>query len=97
VPTDYQGSSLLHPHNPMALFYTDYSLGFVGLRDQQWKFIYEMESGRSKLFDVWQDAGEGSDLARQNPERVRTYRQRLLTWSAAQKNLLIHSTGLASR
>ena len=36
----------------MALFATDYSLGFLGLRDGRWKFIYELESGQ---FSKWRD------------------------------------------
>ena len=36
----------------MALFFADYSLGLLGLRDGQRKFIYELGSGRARLFDV---------------------------------------------
>ncbi len=47
APPDYQGSSLLNAEPRMALFFTDYSLAFLGLRDGDWKFIHDVESGRS--------------------------------------------------
>jgi arylsulfatase A-like enzyme len=84
----YQGRSLLEAGNRMALFYTDYSLSFLGLRDGCWKFIHELESGRSKLFDLCQDAGERNDVAPRHPERIAAYRSHLRRWSAAQKALI---------
>jgi hypothetical protein len=69
----------------MALFYTDYSLTLMGLRDGCWKFIYERESGRSKLFDVCSDAAEAADLSSAHTERVAGYRARLSDWASAQK------------
>ncbi len=84
----YQGRSLLEMNNLMALFYTDYSLSFLGLRDGCWKYIYELESGRSKLFDLCQDAREQNDVAHRYPERVAAYRSHVRRWSAAQKALI---------
>jgi arylsulfatase A-like enzyme len=83
APPGYQGVSLLRGPPGMALFFTDYSLGFVGLRDGRWKFIYQLEDGRSKLFDLADDPGETMNLAEQQPERVAVYREHLLRWSAA--------------
>src|SRR5262249_22948797 len=51
-PSVYQGRSLLEDQNQLALFATDYSLGFLGLRDGNWKMIHELESGHSWLFDL---------------------------------------------
>ena len=56
-PAEYQGRSLLQPERGMALFFADYSLGFFGLRDGDWKFIHELDSGRSKLFHLCSDPG----------------------------------------
>jgi len=72
-----------------ALFYTDYALPLVGLRDGSWKFIHELDSGRSKLFDLCSDPGETNDLAPKLPERVAEYLPRLQQWSAAQKDLIL--------
>jgi hypothetical protein len=74
----------------MALFYTDYSLGLLGLRDGRWKFVCELGSGRAKLFDLSADPGEMKNLASQEPERVKAYRRHLKAWAAAQRDLILH-------
>jgi arylsulfatase A-like enzyme len=83
-----QGQSMLIADDRMALFYTDYSLSLLGLRDGCWKFIDELESGRGKLFDLCRDPDEKRDLSAEHPERVNAYRAHLRRWSAAQKALL---------
>ena len=88
APAGYQGETALSGKPEMALFYTDYSLSLMGLRDGCWKFIYELDSGRSKLFDLCQDSGESTDLSGVYPERVTAYRERVERWTAAQKALL---------
>ncbi len=88
LPNSFQGSSMLEGTNRMALFYTDYSLSFLGLRDGCWKYIYELESGRSKLFDLCRDAREQTDISLRHPERVTAYRTHVKRWSAAQKALI---------
>jgi arylsulfatase A-like enzyme len=91
-PSDYQGKSALAGQPGMALFYTDYSLRLMGQRDGCWKYIYEMDSGRSKLFDLCRDAAESNDLSMLDPERTATYREHLARWSAAQKALVGEQT-----
>lgn len=88
IPKDYQGLSLVEGSDALTLFYTDYSLGFLGLRDGPWKYIYEVESARSKLFDLNKDPHETTNLAAHFPDRVETYRRHLRLWSAAQKERL---------
>jgi glucan phosphoethanolaminetransferase (alkaline phosphatase superfamily) len=83
-PPEFQGESLLGPRERMALFFTDYSLGLLGLRDGCAKFITELESGRSRLFDLCSDPGERADRAIDRPELVALYRERLRAWSGAQ-------------
>jgi len=84
-PACYQGRSMFENTSTMALFFTDYSLGLLGLRDRQWKFIHEINSDRSKLWDLDSDPGERNDLSAACPERVAWYRRHLIAWSAAQK------------
>jgi arylsulfatase A-like enzyme len=91
-PSDHQGRSALEGQPRMALFYTDYSLGLMGLRDGCWKYIYELDSRRSKLFDLCQDAAELNDLSRSHPERVMAYHSLLRRWSEAQKALILDQT-----
>lgn len=85
LPSEFQGSSVLGPDVRMQLFSTDYSLSLMGLRDGCWKYIYEMDSGRSKLFNLCEDVTESNDMSSTNGDRVAAYRQRVLRWSSAQK------------
>lgn len=88
APFGYQGRSALEADSRMAVFCTDYSLSLMGLRDGCWKYIYEKDTDRSKLFDLCEDAEESHDLSGQQPERVAAYRAHVLRWSAAQKALI---------
>lgn len=81
---EFQGETLLAPRTRMALFFTDYSLGLLGLRDGCTKYIHELESGRSKTYDVCRDPGERTDLTASVAGRSARYRDQLRAWSAAQ-------------
>ena len=84
----YQGSSLLPATSRMALFYTDYSIGWLGLADGCWKYLYDVDSKRSRLFDVCVDPGETRDVASEHGSHVAAYRDRVVAWAAAQKDLV---------
>jgi len=88
APASYQGRSMLDGAPRMALFFADYSSGMLGLRDGSRKFIHELDTGRSKLFDMDKDPGEKADLSARHLEQVRWYAQDLRDWSSAQKHLL---------
>ena len=82
---EHQGVSALRPGTRMSLFFTDYSLGWLGLRDGCRKYMYEIGSGRSKLFDVCRDQDEMSDTSAADSTRVSKYRRHVEQWAAAQK------------
>ena len=84
----HQGASLLPAESRMALFYTDYSIGWLGLTDGCWKYLYEVDSRRSRLFDVCSDPGETVDRAAEHHGQVVAYRDRVIAWAGAQKNLI---------
>lgn len=84
VPGAFEGESLLARGNKMALFFTDYSLNFAGLRDECWKYIYDASADRSRLFNVCEDAAESRDVSREHAQRVAEYKVRVVDWSAAQ-------------
>jgi arylsulfatase A-like enzyme len=93
LPSAYQGHSLLDPQWGMALFCTDYSIGFLGLRDGDWKMVHALECGQSQLFDLRTDPTEQHDLSQLHAERTEEYRHHLLRWAAAQKYLITKSSG----
>jgi phosphoglycerol transferase MdoB-like AlkP superfamily enzyme len=80
APADYRGHSILGGPLQMALFFADYSLRFLGARDGNLKYIYELESGREKLFDVAADPAELQNLAAREPTATRWYAERLQAW-----------------
>jgi arylsulfatase A-like enzyme len=84
IPKRFQGKSLLDESPRMAMFFTDYSLGFLGLYDSCWKMILETDSNRSRLYDVCTDPQETQDLSAKNEDRVAAYRASLERWIAAQ-------------
>ncbi len=86
--TAHQGTSLLLPNPPMALFYTDYSLGWLGLADGCWKYLHQLDTGRSHLFDTCTDSMERHERAHEFPDRIAAYRERLKAWAAAQKDAI---------
>ncbi len=92
TPRDYQGRTMLDGTSRMALFFADYSLGLLGLRDGPWKFVYETGSGRAKLFDLERDPRERSDVSGSEAQRVSWYGQVVRGWSNAQKNYIARST-----
>jgi arylsulfatase A-like enzyme len=89
APSGWQGGSLLDPRARLALFCTDYSLAFAGLRDGRWKMIYELDSGKSSLFDLESDPAEQADVMGDHPEPMGAYRDHLVRWCAAQKHRIV--------
>ena len=85
---EWQGTSLLCAEPRAALFFTDYGLPLVGIRDGPWKFVCEINGGDRTLFDTERDRVESVELSRKHPAIVAQYRERLRHWAAAQKALL---------
>jgi hypothetical protein len=98
IPRTYQGVSLLRAEPGTALFYTDYSLRLVGLREERWKFIYEFESDRCSLFNLQDDPREAINLSSLFPERTHSYKTRTQAWIATQKEAVLRRpSALAKR
>jgi arylsulfatase A-like enzyme len=85
IPRAYQGHSMLEAPSRMALFFTDYSLAMVGLRDGPRKFIHDIRSGRSRWFDIDTDPDETVDLSSRYPDESRQYVEVLEGWLASQR------------
>ena len=95
APQSYQGRSMVSADSRMALFFADYSLRLLGLRDGPLKFIYQVDDARAKLFNVDDDPRETIDLSKRQVERTRWYAQNLRNWSASQKQMLQSTTQIA--
>ena len=91
TPAGYQGVSMLAGAPRMALFFTDYSRPLVGLRDGPWKFVYELDTARGRLFDLAEDPRERTDISRDHGDRAAWYAEVLTRWSAAQKSRILGS------
>jgi arylsulfatase A-like enzyme len=78
---EYQGRSVLDPEPRMALFFADYSLTILGLRDGPWKFIHDIDSGRTRLFHLPSDPAERTDLSSSHADRAAGYKIALRGWS----------------
>jgi len=79
-PADYQGRTALRGKPAMSLFFADYSLGLLGLRDGPNKFVYEMESGRARFFDLVRDPNETHNLYTERSAAQAEYTRRLTQW-----------------
>ena len=88
VPDEYRGASLLSGQDRLAFFYTDYALGWVGLRDGCWKYLLELEANRSRLFDVCVDPDETVDRAGEHSDRVGAYHERAKDWISATRQTM---------
>ena len=88
-PARHQGSSLLRGYQPhMIYFYADWQRHYLGLRDGQWKYIYNVDRERHQLFDLNVDGQERNNLAYGNPAQVEAYAKRVLNWEAFYRELI---------
>jgi len=96
-PKNYKGRSTLDRTPRMGLFFADYSLGLLGLRDGRWKFIYEIGSGKVRLFDLERDPRELSDLSDGQAARVLWYSHIVRGWCSAQKSYIARAANVDAR
>jgi arylsulfatase A-like enzyme len=65
---------------PRAYFYAANDDYLLGVREEDWKYIYNATAGRDELFNLKLDPSELRNAAREQGERVRRLRQRLAAW-----------------
>jgi arylsulfatase A-like enzyme len=57
----------------------------LGVREGNWKYIYDLRYGTEELFDLDRDPDEQHNLASSQPERCTRLRQRLAAWTEANR------------
>jgi arylsulfatase A-like enzyme len=83
---DWQGRSLLDPeHPPRAYFYVAQDEFKLGVREHEWKYIYDLRAGSDELYDVVRDPDEQHNVSREYPQRTARLRQRLAAWAEANR------------
>jgi arylsulfatase A-like enzyme len=88
-PPRHQGQSLLRGYKPhMIYFYADWYRHYLGLRDGQWKYIYELDHDKSELYDLDHDRAEHNNLAKEHPDQVAAYAERTLQWERFYRELI---------
>jgi arylsulfatase A-like enzyme len=65
---------------PRAYFYAANDDYLLGVREGEWKYIYNATEGRDELYNLKTDPAEGHNAAKQDAQRVRRLRQRLAAW-----------------
>ncbi len=83
---DWQGRSLLDPtHPPRAYFYVAEDHFTLGVREGNWKYIFDLREGEEELYDLSADPTEQRNLAAAQPARCARLRQRLAAWTDANR------------
>ncbi len=98
LPADpsWQGRSVFDPDRPpRTYFYAANDDYLLGVREGDWKYIYNVTRGRDELYDLAKDRTEQSNLAEAQPDRCRRLRQRLAAWKdhVGRKLAVVQATG----
>ena len=83
---DWQGRSLFAAARaPRAYFYVAEDHFTLGVREENWKYIFDLRQGSQELYDLSRDPNEQHSLAALQPERSARLRQRLVAWTDANR------------
>ena len=78
---EWQGHSLFDPAHPGRAYFMAIAGGDIfGVREGDWKYAYDVTSGRESLFNLAIDPNEQRDLAASEPARCMRLRQRVAAW-----------------
>ena len=81
-PKGWDGRSLFAAERPPRtyLFAAAWGQYLLGVREEDWKYIYDARGGREELYDLSTDPDEQKNLAASHTERAWRLRQRLAAW-----------------
>jgi arylsulfatase A-like enzyme len=83
---DWQGRSLFDGDRPdRAYFYVAQDEFTLGLRDRNWKYIFNLRRGVEELYDLARDPHEQRNVAGREPGLSVRMRQRLAAWTEANR------------
>lgn len=89
IPVGCHGESILKMNTgKIAFFACGESNVDIGLRDGNYKAIFNYNSNTMKLFDLGKEESDTVDIAFQNPQLVTDYKKRLLEFYNFQKNYI---------
>ena len=73
-PSPWQGRSLFDPARaPRAYFYVAEDRFSLGVREDNWKYIFDLREGTEQLYDLDRDPTEQHNLAAENPSGARGF------------------------
>jgi arylsulfatase A-like enzyme len=82
APPDWQGRSLFATTRaPRAYFYVAEDHFTLGVREDNWKYMFDLREGLEELYDLSRDPSEQRNLAAEQPARAARLRQRLVAWT----------------
>jgi arylsulfatase A-like enzyme len=85
----WQGRSLFaETRPPRVYFYAADHDYLLGVRENDWKYVYDVRHGREFLFDLGRDPLEQVNRAAEDPARCRRLRQRVTAWMDYQERYL---------
>lgn len=85
----WQGESLLEDGpSPLRYFLANWGSKFGGVRDDQYKAIWNKDTNAVQIFDLKRDRKERKDLAAKYPDRVDAYRSAIMNWWMYQVKLI---------
>jgi arylsulfatase A-like enzyme len=83
---EWQGRSLFEPSRvPRAYFYVAEDQFTLGIREDNWKYIFDLRRGLDELYNLDQDPAEQQNLVKAMPERALELRRRLAAWTEANR------------
>jgi arylsulfatase A-like enzyme len=86
IAADWQGRSLFDANRaPRAYFYVAEDHFTLGVREENWKYMFDLREGVEELYDLSTDPTEQRNIAAREPERCARLRQRLAAWTDANR------------
>ena len=83
---EWQGRSLFDAVRvPRAYFYVAEDQFTLGIREDHWKYIFNLREGFDELYNLDQDPTEQQNLVKTMPERALALRRRLAAWTEANR------------